>query len=144
MVVGLARARRAGRPPIESEEGEVNVGELMSKPTCLVDPETTLAEATTMMGEQRVGSALVIEADRLMGILTERDIVRAMSTAHDAPARPVVEWMTKRPTTVAPGTPVRDALRTMVEGGFRHLPIMEGDALVGVLSMRDIAKALAD
>jgi CBS domain-containing protein len=122
----------------------VNVGELMSKPTCLVDPETTLAEATTMMGEQRVGSALVIEADRLMGILTERDIVRAMSTAHDAPARPVVEWMTKRPTTVAPGTPVRDALRTMVEGGFRHLPIMEGDALVGVLSMRDIAKALAD
>jgi CBS domain-containing protein len=122
----------------------MNVGELMSKPSCFVDPETTLAEATTIMGEQRVGSALVMEGDHLEGILTERDIVRAMSTAHDAPARPVIEWMTKRPTTMPPDTPVREALRTMVEGGFRHLPITEADAVVGVLSMRDIAKALAD
>lgn len=122
----------------------MNVGDLMSKPSCLVDPETTLAEATTMMGEQRVGSALVMEGERLAGILTERDIVRAMSTAHDAPARPVIEWMTKGPTTVSPAIPVREALRTMVEGGFRHLPVVDGDAIVGVLSMRDIAKALAD
>jgi len=122
----------------------MNVGDLMSKPSCVVDPETTLAEATTMMGEQRVGSALVMEGDRLAGILTERDIVRAMSTAHDAPARPVIEWMTKNPTTVSPETPVREALRTMVEGGFRHLPVAQAAAVVGVLSMRDIAKALAD
>ena len=122
----------------------MNVGELMSKPSCFVDPETTLAEATTVMGEQRVGSALVMEGDHLAGILTERDIVRAMSTAHDAPARPVIEWMTKHPTTMPPDTPVREALRTMVEGGFRHLPIADGEAVVGILSMRDIAKALAD
>jgi CBS domain-containing protein len=122
----------------------MNVGELMSKPTCIVDPETTLAEATTVMGEQRVGSALVMEATRLRGILTERDIVRAMSTAHDAPARPVIEWMTKEPTTTSPDTPVREALRMMVDGGFRHLPIVDGETVVGVLSMRDIAKALAD
>ena len=122
----------------------MNVGDLMSEPTCFVDPETTLAEATTMMGELRVGSALVMEGDRLAGILTERDIVRAMSTAHDAPARPVIEWMSKRPTTTVGETPVRDALRTMVEGGFRHLPVVDGDTVVGVLSMRDIAKALAD
>jgi len=122
----------------------MNVGDLMSKPSCLVDPETTLAEATTMMGEQRVGSALVMDGEKLAGILTERDVVRAMSTAHDAPARPVVEWMTKSPITTGPGTAVREALRTMVEGGFRHLPVVDSDALVGVLSMRDIAKALAD
>jgi CBS domain-containing protein len=122
----------------------MNVGELMSKPSCVVDPETTLAEATTIMGEQRVGSALVMESDRLAGILTERDIVRAMSTAHDAPARPVVEYMTKNPTTAAPDTPVREALSTMVEGGFRHLPIKDGEAVVGIVSIRDIAKALAD
>jgi CBS domain-containing protein len=122
----------------------MNVGELMSQPTCLVDPETTLAEATTMMGERGVGSALVMEAEHLSGILTERDIVRAMSTAHDAPARPVVEWMTKRPTTATPDTPVREALRIMVDGGFRHLPVTDGEKVVGVLSMRDIAKALAD
>lgn len=122
----------------------MNVGELMSKPSCFVDPETTLAEATTMMGEQRVGSALVLDGEQLAGILTERDIVRAMSTAHDAPARPVIEWMTKRPTTTSPDTPVREALRIMVDGGFRHLPVTEGEKVVGVLSMRDIAKALAD
>jgi len=122
----------------------MNVGDLMSKPSCFVDPETTLAEATTMMGEQRVGSALILEGERLTGILTERDIVRAMSTAHDAPMRPVIEWMTKRPTTTTPGTPVREALRVMVEGGFRHLPVTDGEAVVGILSMRDIAKALAD
>lgn len=122
----------------------MNVGELMSKPSCFVDPETTLAEATTMMGEQGVGSALVMDGERLAGILTERDIVRAMSTAHDAPARPVVEWMKKQPTTTSPDTPVREALRIMVDGGFRHLPVTEADKVVGVLSMRDIAKALAD
>jgi CBS domain-containing protein len=122
----------------------MNVSDLMSKPSCFVDGETTLAEATTMMGEQRVGSALVMEGDHLAGILTERDIVRAMSTAHDAPARPVIEWMTKHPITVTGDTAVRDALRTMVEGGFRHLPVVDGDAVVGVLSMRDVAKALAD
>jgi CBS domain-containing protein len=122
----------------------MNVGELMSKPSCTVDPETTLAEATTVMGEQRVGSALVMDDTRLAGILTERDIVRAMSTAHDAPARPVIEWMTKKPTTTSPDTPVREALRMMVDGGFRHLPILDGETVVGVLSMRDIAKALAD
>jgi CBS domain-containing protein len=122
----------------------MNVGELMSDPSCVVDPETTLAEATTMMGERRVGSALVMDSTRLAGILTERDIVRAMSTAHDAPARPVIEWMTKTPTSTSSDTPVREALRIMVEGGFRHLPITEGEAVVGIVSMRDIAKALAD
>ena len=122
----------------------MNVGELMSKPSCFVDPETTLAEATTMMGEQRVGSALVMDGERLAGILTERDIVRAMSTAHDAPMRPVIEWMTKHPTTTSPATAVREALRVMVEGGFRHLPVTEAESVVGILSMRDIAKALAD
>src|SRR5439155_26337227 len=101
----------------DRKEVAMKVGDLMSKPGCFVDLETTLAEATTMMGEQRVGSALVMEADHLRGVLTERDIVRAMSTAHDAPMRPVVEWMTRSPTTTGPETTVREALRIMVEGG---------------------------
>jgi CBS domain-containing protein len=122
----------------------MNVEDLMSKSLCTVDPESSLAEATTVMGERHVGSTLVMEQDRLVGILTERDVVRAMSTAHDAPLRPVVEWMTKFPTTASPATPVKEALRTMVEGGFRHLPVVEGERVVGMLSMRDVARALAD
>jgi CBS domain-containing protein len=122
----------------------MNVGELMSKPVCSVDPESSLAEASTVMGERHVGSALVLEGGRLIGILTERDVVRAMSSSFDAPNRPVIEWMTKRPTTIGADTPVKEALRIMVEGGFRHLPVMESEEVAGMLSMRDIARALAD
>jgi len=122
----------------------MNIEDLMSKPVCSVDAETTLAEATTVMGERHIGSALVMEGERLVGILTERDVVRAMSGAFDAPMRPVIEWMTKRPTTAGPDTPVKEALRVMVEGGFRHLPVLDGDQVVGMVSMRDIARALAD
>lgn len=122
----------------------MNIDGLMSKPVCSVDPETTLAEATTVMGERHVGSAVVMDGERLVGILTERDVVRAMSGAFDAPMRPVIEWMTKNPTTAGPETPVKEALRIMVDGGFRHLPVQQGDQVVGMVSMRDIAKALAD
>lgn len=122
----------------------MNVSEIMSPPTCLVEPETTLAEACTLMGEHGVGSALVCEEARLLGIVTERDVLRALSSAHDAPTRPVVEWMTKAPATVGPATDVREALRTMVDGGFRHLPITEAEQVVGVVSMRDIARVLAE
>jgi len=122
----------------------MNVEDLMSKPICSVDPETTLAEATTVMGERHVGSALVLDGEELVGILTERDVVRAMSSAFDAPMRPVIEWMTKRPTTIAPEIAVKEALRVMVDGGFRHLPVLQGGVVVGMVSMRDIAKALAD
>ena len=122
----------------------MNIEALMSKPVCWVDPETTLAEATTIMGERHVGSALVIDRDRLIGILTERDVVRARSGAFDAPARPVIEWMTRRPTTATPETPAKEALRIMVEGGFRHLPVLQDEQVVGMVSMRDLARALAD
>lgn len=116
---------------------------LMATSLLFVEPETTLGEASTLMGERRVGSALVTEDGRLVGILTERDVVRAMSSAHDAPVRPCIEWMTKHPTTAPPDTPVKEALRTMVDGGFRHLPIVDGDRPVGMVSMRDIARALS-
>ena len=119
------------------------VKDLMAKKLLFVEPETTLGEASTLMGERGVGSALVLENGHLVGILTERDVVRAMSSAHDAPVRPCIEWMSKHPTTAAPDTPVREALRTMVDGGFRHLPITDGDQPVGMVSIRDIAQALS-
>lgn len=121
----------------------MRVSEIMSDPACRVEPQSTLAEAATLMGERRVGSALVLEADRLVGIVTERDIVRALSQSFDAPTRPVIEWMTKDPRTVSPDADTREALGIMVEGGFRHLPVTEGDRVVGVLSMRDLARAMA-
>lgn len=102
---------------------------------------TTVAEAATIMASGRVGSTLVMDGDRLLGIFTERDIVRALSSSRDAPGDPISHWMTKNPKTVTPATPAEQALRLMVEGNFRHLPVVEGGRLVGMLSMRDLAGA---
>jgi CBS domain-containing protein len=122
----------------------MKVSEIMSKTLTVVEPEATLGEAATMMGERHVGSVIVIEDERLVGILTERDIVRALSREHDAPGRPVVEWMSKDPTTTDPDTEVKEALRTMVDGGFRHLPVTANGKVVGMVSIRDVAGAMAD
>jgi CBS domain-containing protein len=118
-----------------------NVGELMNKGRPLsVGPSTTVAEAATMMGERRVGSALVMEGDALLGIFTERDIVKALGAHFDAAKHQVSEWMTSNPTTVPPDAPARDALKTMLDGGFRHLPVLDGEKVIGVVSMRDLSR----
>jgi CBS domain-containing protein len=117
------------------------VGDLMNPNVLSVAPTSTVAEAATMMGERRVGSALVMDGDRLVGIFTERDIVRALGQDFGAAERPVSEWMTADPTTVGPSTPATDALKSMLDGGFRHLPIAEDGRVVGVVSIRDLSAA---
>lgn len=121
----------------------MNVSEIMAKGLCTADAASTLSDAATLMGEHGVGSVLILDDGHLVGIVTERDIVRALSSAHDAPVSPVTEWMTKEPVTVAPDVDVKIALRTMIDGGFRHLPVVEGDRPVGMLSIRDVAGSMA-
>ena len=89
---------------------------------------------------------LVVDGDTLVGIFTERDILRALadsSTADRARVSSVSEWMAQDPVTVAPETTVAEALNQMLFGGFRHLPVMVGNSVVGVVSMRDLAKSIA-
>lgn len=117
------------------------VGEIMATALFSIDPTTTVAEAATVMGERRIGSALVMDGDRLLGIFTERDIVRALGQHFDAAGHEVSEWMTPDPLSVAPGTPVEEALKLMLDRGFRHLPVSEGDRVLGVVSMRDLSAA---
>jgi CBS domain-containing protein len=117
------------------------VGDLMTRSILSVDPTTTVAEAATIMGERRAGSALVMEGDRLLGIFTERDIVKALGQHFDAAGHPVSEWMTSEPMTVPPDTQADEALRTMLDKGFRHLPVVTGEQVVGVVSMRDLSAA---
>jgi len=117
------------------------VGELMTTALFSIEPATSVAEAATVMGERRIGSALVMEDERLLGIFTERDIVRALGQHFDAAGHPVSEWMTADPLTVPPTTPAEEALGTMLSRGFRHLPVLDGDEVVGVVSMRDLTAA---
>ena len=117
------------------------VGEIMTKDLITVDPHATVAEAATIMGEHHAGSALVMEGDALAGIFTERDIVRALGEHFDAAGHPVSNWMTRNPVTIPSDSAVQDALDRMLGGGFRHLPVMDGDRVVGLVSMRDLSKA---
>jgi CBS domain-containing protein len=117
------------------------VGDIMTTALFSIEPATTVAEAATVMGERRIGSALVMEGERLLGIFTERDIVRALGQHFDAAGHAVSEWMTADPMSVPPGTAAEEALRTMLDRGFRHLPVTEGDRVIGVVSMRDLTKA---
>jgi CBS domain-containing protein len=85
----------------------------------------------------------VMEGGKLVGIFTERDIVRALSQDFDAPGHAISHWMTRDPRTIPPSASVEDALQTMFAGGFRHLPVAEGDEILGVVSMRDLSRATA-
>ncbi len=116
-----------------------SVGDIMSKDLLTITPETTVAEAATMMGARKVGASLVVVDERLVGIFTERDIVKALAAHFDAAGHPVDQWMTKEPSAVRSDSSENDALDIMLAGGFRHLPVVDDDALVGVISIRDVS-----
>jgi CBS domain-containing protein len=120
------------------------VREVMSGALITVDASTTVAEAATIMGEKHVGSALVCDGDSLKGIFTERDIVRALAEQFDAAGHPVSHWMTRNPQSIGPDAPVTEALDRMLSGGFRHLPVIEDEKLIGLVSMRDLSRATAE
>jgi CBS domain-containing protein len=105
-----------------------------------VSPSTSVGEAISLMAQNRIGSALIMEGGHLIGIFTERDTVRAISQSHDAPDHEISSWMTRDPKTVSPDVEVDAALRTMLDNGFRHLPVVEGGEVIGMVSMRDLAE----
>jgi CBS domain-containing protein len=115
------------------------VREVMSTSLHYVSPATTVGEAVALMSRHRIGSTLVMEGTRLIGIFTERDTVKALSQSHDAPAHEVSSWMTPHPMTVAPDVEIKEALKTMLDNGFRHLPVVEGGDVIGMVSIRDVA-----
>jgi CBS domain-containing protein len=115
-----------------------DVRAVMSTKLHTVEPSDTVGEAVAVMAQNRIGSVLVMEGDRLLGIFTERDTVRALSLSHDAPRHQIVSWMTPDPKTVDPGMDAEEALRFMLDQGFRHLPVVKDGRLVGIVSMRDL------
>jgi CBS domain-containing protein len=120
------------------------VGDVMQTNLVTAEPSSTVAEAATIMGERHVGSTLVMEDGKLVGIFTERDIVRALSQDFDAPGHPISHWMTKNPRTIATDSTVEEALEIMFAGGFRHLPVAREDQVLGMVSMRDLSRATAN
>ena len=116
-----------------------SVGDLMTRDVLSVAPEDTIGEAAEKMAEANVGSVVVSDYGRLIGILTERDLLKAVAgRVHSSEAR-VREWMTRDPITVEESTPAREAAKLMLEKGFRHLPVIDGDQTIGIVSIRDVA-----
>jgi CBS domain-containing protein len=116
----------------------------MSRDLLTVDSSMPLAGVAAKMVERSVGAVLVLEDERLSGILTERDVLRAVARGirDDAIVR---DWMTSDPDTIGPDETTEHAATLMVHGGFRHLPVTEGEQVVGILSIRDLmALALSD
>ena len=113
--------------------------EIMTEGVLTVAPEDTLGEVASKMVERGVGSVVVGDFGRIIGVLTERDIMRAVAArTHSSDAR-VREWMTADPVTASGDMDVEEAARTMMEHGFRHLPVVEGDRAIGIVSIRDVA-----
>ena len=118
----------------------INLGDVMARAVVSVAPEDTLGEAAQKMVDEGVGAAVVLDHGRLIGILTERDLLKAAAgRVHSSEAR-VREWMTEEPITASSETSVEDAVRTMLEHGFRHLPVVEEGRTVGVVSLREVVR----
>jgi CBS domain-containing protein len=110
-----------------------------------IHPEQTLREAARLLAERNIGALVVVnEAARPVGILSERDIIRAAARHDDAFSWPVSDIMTRELITGVPQDDVRSVMHTMTEKRFRHLPILEHGELVGIVSIGDVVKAQRD
>ena len=95
------------------------------------------------MNERRVGAAVVLEGDALLGILTERDVLRAVGEGR-VDGTNVADWMTRHPETIEPSESTDTAATLMIHGGFRHLPVVEDGKVVGIVSIRDLMRIVLD
>jgi CBS domain-containing protein len=115
----------------------------MSRDLLTVAPGDLLGEVAQRMVDRDVGAVLVMEGEALAGILTERDVLRAVA-AGIRDDTVVSDWMTRDPETMAPGDTTEHAAVLMIHGGFRHLPLVEGDEVVGIMSIRDLMRVVLD
>ena len=100
-------------------------------------PETAVSKVAKLMAGKNVGAAMIVQDERLIGIFTERDVVfRVVAPGLDARITPVADVMTHAPVTIGPSKSFGHALLIMHEKGFRHLPVVENDKLVGIVSSR--------
>ena len=104
----------------------------------MLQATATLQEASRRMWDKCVGSVLIVdETDALVGIFTGRDAVKALAQGRDPATTALSDVMTKNPVTITPDKRAIDALRTMGDGGFRHLPIVDSGRIKGIVSRGD-------
>jgi CBS domain-containing protein len=117
------------------------VRDAMSTVVLTIGPEHTLREAARQMAARKVGAVAVLDPDSHgVGILTERDILRAVGAGKDVDVEPAGAHLTGELVFAAPDWTLADAAEAMVRGGFRHLIVLEGSDVAGIVSVRDIIR----
>lgn len=116
--------------------------ELLSGEVETVNADTTVIDAAAQMQRAGVGSLAVLDDDEFSGIFTERDILRLVASGADAATETVAGWMTMYPDAFVPDMDVKEAADWMLAAGYRHLPVIEDDRLVGMASIKDVLWAM--
>jgi CBS domain-containing protein len=116
--------------------------ELISGEVETVSPNTTISDAAISMHELGVGSLAVLDDEELRGIFTERDVLQVVAAGGDPSTETVAGWMTLYPDSFSPEMEVKEAADWMLAAGYRHLPVVEDNLLIGMASIKDILWAL--
>ena len=122
----------------------MKVSDIMTKAAVTDSGNDTLAEGAARMWNAQTGSLLVLDGENLMGIVTERDLLRAVGQGLDPATVTLKEVMATDVITCGPQTSLREAARLMASKWIRHIPVVEGTRVVGVLSQRDLTGVLAE
>jgi CBS domain-containing protein len=121
----------------------MQVADVMTRASVVDSPSDSLRAAATLMWKQQTGSLLVMDGDALLGILTERDVMKAAARGYDLDRTPVSTVMTTSVATVAPDTTLPEAARHMATRWIRHLPVVADGKVVGMVSQRDLCGVFA-
>jgi CBS domain-containing protein len=123
----------------------VNIGPLVTSRVLSIGPDRSLFDTARLMTDHKVGAAVVTTEDGRPGIITERDVLRAIADGADPGSTPVERYMTANAITASPAWDVTEAAHRMIDGGFRHLIVLDADGQVGgILSIRDLVRTLLD
>jgi len=117
------------------------VADLMVRNVLTVEPSDTIGEAAEKMDAANVGAVVVVEdMGRIVGIVTERDLMRAVAARARAAEARVRQWMTPNPVTIEPETSIEDAAQVMFDNNFRHLPVVKDGRPLGIVSLRLLSR----
>jgi CBS domain-containing protein len=114
------------------------VRELMGKSTVCADPQQSLVDAAAEMRAHRTSTLAVLDGEAIVGIVTERDFMRAIADGRDPATTHISEYMTHQPLTIEAGKLAAEAAAMMVKHHVRHIPVTDGGRLIGFLSARDL------
>ena len=121
---------------------EDKIAQVMSKPVRTVESNEKLSAALTIMDEHDIGNVVVVEGQKLVGIVTERDVVRRILKDSQVVQEPVKQVMSKPVITASPDDTLQEALEIMLKKKIRQLPVVQGSSLVGIVTDKDLMRSV--